>query len=85
MTVNKCDSVHSFHISSTHIRLIKLQLNEIFMGKAQCKALSGHITSVCYVSHSQTTLATVETLPQNTLGNTCSDSSQLHKTLRGLS
>ena len=30
MTVNKSDSVHSFHRSSTHIRLTKLQLTEIF-------------------------------------------------------
>ena len=34
MTVNKCDSVHSLHRSSTHIRLIKLQLTEILqLGK----------------------------------------------------
>ena len=51
MTVNKSDSVHSFH-RSTHIRLIKLQLNEISTGKAQCKAFLGYITSG-YDSHSE--------------------------------
>ena len=63
MTVNKCDSVHSFHRSSTHIRLIKLQLNEISTEKAQCKAFLGYITSG-YDSHSEPLWLQLEHFPK---------------------
>ena len=37
MTVNKCDSVHNFHRSSTHINLTKLQLTEIVTAREGTK------------------------------------------------